>query len=62
MNEETIQSEKSYMSSEQFEMIIKALQLVNSNVKRDDALSNIVDVAVNLTNADRGTLYLVDGR
>jgi K+-sensing histidine kinase KdpD len=42
-------------------MIIKALQLVNSNVKRDDALSNIVDVAVNLTNADRGTLYLVDG-
>ena len=61
MNEETIQSEKSYMSSEQFEMIIKALQLVNSNVKRDDALSNIVDVAVNLTNADRGTLYLVDG-
>ena len=61
MNEETIQSEKYYMSSEQFEMIIKALQLVNSNVKRDDALSNIVDVAVNLTNADRGTLYLVDG-
>ena len=61
MNEETVQKEKSYMSAEQFEMILKALQLVNSNVKKDDALSNIVDVAINLTNADRGTLYLVDG-
>jgi signal transduction histidine kinase len=61
MSEETIKTEKSYMSSEQFEMILKALQLVNSNVKKDDALRNIVDVAINLTNADRGTLYLVDG-
>ena len=48
------------MSTEQFEMIIKSLQLVNANVKQDDVLKNIVDVAVNLTNADRGTLYLVD--
>lgn len=61
MSDEIVQIEKSYMSSEQFEMILKALQLVNSNVKKDDALKNIVDVAINLTNADRGTLYLVDG-
>ncbi len=61
MSDETVQIEKSYMSSEQFEMILKALQLVNSNVKKDDALKNILDVAINLTNADRGTLYLVDG-
>jgi len=60
MSPEFNQTENHYMSSEQFEMIIKALQLVNSNVKRDDVLTNIVDVAVNLTNADRGTLYLVE--
>lgn len=48
------------MISEQFELIIKSLQLVNANVKQDDVLKNVVDVAVTLTNADRGTLYLVD--
>jgi len=48
------------MLTEQLEMIIKAAQLVNSNIKLDDVLKNIVDVAVDLTNADRGTLYLVD--
>ncbi len=48
------------MSNEKFEMIIKAAQLVNSNIKLDDVLKNIVDVALDLTNADRGTLYLVD--
>jgi len=60
MNNGISQMESDYMSKEQFEMIVKSLQLVNANVKRDDVLSNIVDVAVNLTNADRGTLYLVD--
>jgi K+-sensing histidine kinase KdpD len=60
MNLDTVQTENTYMSADQFEMIVKALQLVNSNVKKDDALRNIVDVAVNLTNADRGTLYLVE--
>ncbi|MBK7104724.1 MAG: GAF domain-containing protein [Ignavibacteriae bacterium] len=55
-----IKTEKEFMTAEQFEMIVKALQLVNANVKQDDVLKNIVDVAVNLTNADRGTLYLVD--
>ncbi len=54
------QEKANYMSSEQFEMVIKSLQLVNANVKQDDVLTNIVDVVVNLTNADRGTLYLVD--
>ena len=60
MVEEQNQKEVNYMSSEQFEMIIKSLQLVNANVKQDDVLTNIVDVVVNLTNADRGTLFLVD--
>ncbi len=48
------------MNSTQFGMIIKSLQLLNSNVRTDDVLKNIVDVAINLTNADRGTLYIVD--
>lgn len=55
-----IKTEKQFMTADQFEMIVKALQLVNANVKQDDVLKNIVDVAINLTNADRGTLYLVD--
>lgn len=60
INETNKQSEKNIMSNEQFELIIKSLQLVNANVKQDDVLTNVIDVAVNLTNADRGTLYLVD--
>jgi len=48
------------MTPEQLEMINKAAQLVNSNIQLDDLLQNIVDVATNLTNSDRGTLYLVD--
>lgn len=60
MSEENIQIENDYMTTEQFEMVVKSLQLLNANVKKDDVLSNIVDVAVNLTNADRGTLYLVE--
>jgi len=60
MKDEPKITESNDMSTKQFNMIVKALQLVNANVKRDDVLNNIVDVAVNLTNADRGTLYLVD--
>lgn len=60
MSTENIQLEKDYLTTEQFEMVVKSLQLLNANVKRDDVLKNIVDVAANLTNADRGTLYLVD--
>ncbi len=59
--EELNQNEEDFtMNSKQFGMIIKSLQLLNSNVRTDDVLKNIVDVAVNLTNADRGTLYIVD--
>ncbi|MGD8779232.1 MAG: ATP-binding protein [Ignavibacteria bacterium] len=50
----------SVMTAELLETINKAAQLVNSNIKLDDALVNIVDVACDLTDADRGTLYLVD--
>jgi len=58
--EEQNSDEEFKMSSKQFELIIKSLQLLNSNIRTDDVLENIVNVAVNLTNADRGTLYIVD--
>ncbi len=48
------------MNIEQLKMILKAAQLVSSKIKLDDVLQNIVSVATNLTNCDRGTLYLVD--
>lgn len=48
------------MKNDELQMIIKAAELVNSNVRLEDALKNIVDVATNLTHADRGTLYLID--
>jgi hypothetical protein len=51
--------ENFFMTSSQFDLVIKSLQLLNTNVKVDDVLKNIVDVAVDLTNADRGTLYVV---
>ncbi|MEE9430335.1 MAG: ATP-binding protein [Melioribacteraceae bacterium] len=52
--------ENFFMTSSQFDLVIKSLQLLNANVKVDDVLKNIVDVAVDLTNADRGTLYIVE--
>ncbi len=55
-----IKTEKEFITAEQFEMIVKALQLVNANVKQDEVLKNIINVTLDLTNADRGTLYLVD--
>ena len=55
-----IDNNTQFMSHEQFKMVVKSLQLLNANVKKDDVLNNIVDVAINLTNADRGTLYLVE--
>ncbi len=48
------------LQSDQLKKIIKAAQLVNSNIKIDNVLQDIVNVAIDLTNADRGTLYLVD--
>lgn len=54
-----VQSEE-VMNTDELQMIIKAAELVNSNIRVDEVLKNIVNVATDLTNADRGTLYLVD--
>ncbi|MFH1528533.1 MAG: ATP-binding protein [Bacteroidota bacterium] len=48
-----------YLSQEQFNRVNKAAQIVNSNIKIDEVLQNIVEAARELTSADRGTLYLV---
>ena len=48
------------MNKDEVTKIINAMELVNSMVKIDDLLTSIVNVACDLTNADRGTLYLVD--
>ena len=48
------------MNADELQMIIKAAELVNSNIRVDEVLKNIIDVATDLTHADRGTLYLVD--
>lgn len=53
-------SEEDKMGKDQLMMIIKAAELVNSTIKIDEVLKNIVEVATDLTNAERGTLYLVD--
>lgn len=58
--ETTFEHTSTEMTFEQLERINKAAHLVNSNVKIDDVLKNIVDVSVSLCDADRGTLYLVD--
>ncbi len=44
----------------ELQKIIRAAELVNSNLSLNEVLKNIVSVALELTNADRGTLYLVD--
>lgn len=48
------------MGKDQLQMIIKAAELVNSTIQIDEVLKNIVEVATDLTSAERGTLYLVD--
>ncbi len=48
------------MDSKELEKIIHAAELVNSNLEIKEVLINIVNEAVELTNADRGTLYLID--
>ncbi|MCK9279564.1 MAG: ATP-binding protein [Melioribacteraceae bacterium] len=48
------------LDSNQLKKIISASELVNSQVKIDDVLQSIVDVGIDLTNCDRGTLYIVD--
>ncbi|MCF8241937.1 MAG: GAF domain-containing protein [Melioribacteraceae bacterium] len=51
---------KLILTADHLEMINRAAQMVNTNIKLDELLKNIVDVASELTAADRGTLYLVD--
>ncbi|KAF0149729.1 MAG: gaf sensor signal transduction histidine kinase [Ignavibacteria bacterium] len=53
-------SEDSRMTKDELEMILRAAEMVNSTIKIDELLGSIVDVAAELTGADRGTLYLVD--
>ncbi|MCE1189700.1 MAG: cyclic nucleotide-binding domain-containing protein [Ignavibacteria bacterium] len=48
------------LTREQLHLIIEAAQLVNSHVKLDQVLNQIVQAASALTGADRGTLYIVD--
>jgi nitrogen-specific signal transduction histidine kinase len=48
------------LTAEQLKLIIEAAQLVNSNIKLDEVLNSIVQAASLLTQADRGTLYIVD--
>lgn len=48
------------MKTGELQKIIRAAELVNSNLGLNEVLKNIVTVALELTNADRGTLYLVD--
>ncbi|MEG8989136.1 ATP-binding protein [Ignavibacteria bacterium 4148-Me] len=55
-----IEQEEIKMKIDQLQMIIKAAELVNSTIKIDEVLKNIVEVATELTDADRGTLYLID--
>ncbi len=59
-NWRTISDAGGEMNSEQLQMIIKAAEFVNSTVKIDEVLANVVKVATSLTNADRGTLFLID--
>jgi CRP-like cAMP-binding protein/putative methionine-R-sulfoxide reductase with GAF domain len=56
----TVMNEPQGLSNDELKMIIRAAELVNSTIKVDEVLRNIVDVALELTSADRGTLYLVD--
>lgn len=55
-----IDKEEIKMKADQLQMIIKAAEAINSTIKIDEVLKNIVEVATELTDADRGTLYLID--
>ena len=48
------------MKKNELSKIINALELVNSNLNLKDVLDNIVAVALELTDSERGTIYLVD--
>ena len=48
------------MKTSELQKIISAAKVVNSNLSLNEVLKNIVTVTLELTNADRGTLYLID--
>jgi signal transduction histidine kinase len=48
------------LSAEHLQQIVKAVKLINSTIKSHEAHKNIIDSAIELTNAERGTLYLID--
>ncbi|GAB6282148.1 MAG: hypothetical protein STSR0008_08920 [Ignavibacterium sp.] len=52
--------EGSKFTNQQLQLIINAAEKVNSDINLNEVLKNIVDAAVSLTNAERGTLYIVD--
>ncbi|MCX7874757.1 MAG: ATP-binding protein [Melioribacteraceae bacterium] len=51
---------KTKLTTDELEVILRAAELLNSTIKVDEVLQNIVTVAMQLTNADRGTLYILD--
>lgn len=53
-------SDEPELTSAQLKLIIEAAQITNSNIKIDEVLNTIVQAASLLTEADRGTLYIVD--
>ncbi|AFN73981.1 gaf sensor signal transduction histidine kinase [Melioribacter roseus P3M-2] len=59
-HEESSIEEENKMDIAQLKKIIKAAELVNSTVKIDEVLKNIVEAATDIAEADRGTLYLID--
>lgn len=57
---ELVSKEENKFTNQQLQLIINAAEKVNSDINLNEVLKNIVDAAVSLTNADRGTLYIVD--
>jgi signal transduction histidine kinase/CRP-like cAMP-binding protein len=60
ISEDFLTSNKYNFSSEQLKLIIEAAEKVNSNIKLDEVLKSIISAASLLTDADRGTLYILD--
>ena len=52
--------EKEKINADELMTRFKIADLVSSNTHVDEVLNNIVNVAMDLTNADRGTLYLIN--
>jgi signal transduction histidine kinase/CRP-like cAMP-binding protein len=59
-SEDLFVTSKYNFSAEQLRLIIEAAETVNSNIKLDEVLKSIVSAASLLTDADRGTLYILD--